>query len=55
MMKDDKNYVYLEVTVHDPCPRLAVVRQMENAYARYFGPSSLHGKSDGVWNFSSFS
>ncbi|MEK7563776.1 MAG: GNAT family N-acetyltransferase [Patescibacteria group bacterium] len=38
MMKDDKNYVYLEVTVHDPCPRLAVVRQMENAYARYFGP-----------------
>src|SRR3989344_5153502 len=45
MMKDDKNYVYLEVTVHDPCPRLAVVRQMparrsggENADARYFGP-----------------
>ncbi|MEK7122910.1 MAG: GIY-YIG nuclease family protein, partial [Patescibacteria group bacterium] len=38
MMKDDKNYVYLEVTVHDPCPRLAVVRQMENVDARYFGP-----------------
>ena len=38
MMKDDKNYVYLEVTVRDPCPRLAVVRQMHNPDARYFGP-----------------
>ena len=38
MMKDDKNYVYLEVTVRDPCPRLAIVRQMENPDARYFGP-----------------
>lgn len=52
MMKDDKNYVYLEVTVKDPCPRLAVVRRMpacrlptgkaetgrENPADRYFGP-----------------
>ncbi len=38
MMKDDKNYVYLEVAVRDICPAIAVVRKMENNHARYFGP-----------------
>lgn len=38
MMKDDKNHVYVEVTVSDPCPSIDVVRQMSNAKARYFGP-----------------
>lgn len=45
IMKDDKNYVYLEVTVRDPCPHLAIVRRMparetgrEHPHARYFGP-----------------
>ncbi len=38
MMKDGKNYVYLEVTVKDPCPRIDIVRSMENSHARYFGP-----------------
>jgi len=38
LMKDDKNYVYVEVTTEDPFPRVAVVRQMRNANAKYFGP-----------------
>ena len=38
MMKDDKNYVYVEVTVGSPCPAIDVVRQMSNGKARYFGP-----------------
>ena len=38
LMKDDKNYVYVKVTVRDPYPTVEVVRQMENDGAQYFGP-----------------
>lgn len=38
LMKDDKNYVYVEVTTEEPYPRVTVVRQMNNPKAKYFGP-----------------
>ncbi len=38
LMKDDKNYVYVEVTVKDAWPRVDVVRKMERRDAKYFGP-----------------
>lgn len=37
MMKDDKNYVYVRVSVQDPFPGVSVVRQMDEK-AKYFGP-----------------
>lgn len=38
LMKDGKNYVYVEVTVADPYPRVEVVRKMDDKKAKYFGP-----------------
>ncbi len=38
LMKDDKNYVYVEVTLQDAYPRVAVVRRMADPKAKYFGP-----------------
>jgi excinuclease ABC subunit C len=38
LMKDDKHYVYIEVTVNDPCPRIALERRMLDPKAKYFGP-----------------
>lgn len=38
LMKDGKNYVYVEVTVQDHFPVVDVVRQMANPKAKYFGP-----------------
>jgi excinuclease ABC subunit C len=38
LMKDDKNYVYLRITINDAYPNVQIVRQMENDKAKYFGP-----------------
>lgn len=38
LMKDDKNYVYVRITMGDTYPRVDVVRQMEKDGAKYFGP-----------------
>lgn len=38
LMKDDKNYVYVRVTLNDPYPRVDVIRKMEKDGAKYFGP-----------------
>lgn len=40
MMKDDKNYVYLRITLQDTYPRLEIVRRMEKDGAMYFGPKT---------------
>jgi excinuclease ABC subunit C len=40
MMKDDKNYVYVKITMQDRFPRIDVVRQMENDGSKYFGPKT---------------
>ncbi len=38
MMKDDKSYPYIKVTVNEAYPRLMVVREIKKDDARYFGP-----------------
>ena len=38
MLKDDKTYPYIKVTVQEPYPRILFSRQMKKDKARYFGP-----------------
>jgi excinuclease ABC subunit C len=38
MLRDDKTYPCIKVTVQDPFPRVFVTRQIKNDGARYFGP-----------------
>ncbi len=38
LMKDDKHYIYVEVTVNDEYPRVDTERKMMNPKAKYFGP-----------------
>ena len=38
MLKDDKTYPYLKVTVNEEYPRVLFVRQMKKDKAKYFGP-----------------
>ena len=38
MLKDDKSYPYIKVTVQEPYPRILFARQMKRDKAKYFGP-----------------
>lgn len=38
MLKDDKNYPYIKVTVQEDYPRVLFSRQLKRDKARYFGP-----------------
>ncbi len=38
LLKDDKNYPYIKVTVNEPYPKLRFARRMERDGAKYFGP-----------------
>ncbi len=38
MLKDDKGYVYVRLSVQDPYPTVEVVRRLEEDGAKYFGP-----------------
>lgn len=38
MLRDDKTYPYIKVTVQDPYPRVFVTRRLQDDGARYFGP-----------------
>ena len=38
MLKDDKTYPYIKVTVGEPFPRILFSRQMKKDKSRYFGP-----------------
>ena len=38
MLKDDKTYPYIKVTVHEPYPRILFARDRKKDHARYFGP-----------------
>lgn len=38
MLRDDKTYPYLKVTVQEEFPRVIMVRRMERDGAKYFGP-----------------
>ena len=38
VLRDDKSYPYIKVTVQEPYPRVLVTRRLLNDGARYFGP-----------------
>ncbi|MDO8468623.1 MAG: GIY-YIG nuclease family protein [Candidatus Peribacter sp.] len=38
LMKDDKNYVYVRISLQDPFPRIDLVRKPLEDKAKYFGP-----------------
>ncbi len=38
MLKDDKTYPYIKVTMGEPYPRIMMVRSMKKDKAKYFGP-----------------
>ncbi|HYQ48773.1 MAG TPA: excinuclease ABC subunit UvrC, partial [Thermodesulfovibrionales bacterium] len=38
LLRDDKSYPYLKLTINEQWPRLEVVRKVRNDKARYFGP-----------------
>lgn len=38
MMKDDKTYPYIKVTVKDEYPKIGITRKVEKDGAKYFGP-----------------
>ncbi len=40
LMKDDKNFAYIKITVQEDYPRLLVVRKMQKDQAKYFGPKT---------------
>lgn len=38
LLKDDKHFPYIKVTLNEPFPRVLIVRRLEKDGARYFGP-----------------
>jgi len=40
LMKDDKNYVYIKITVAEQYPRIYLVRKVAKDGAKYFGPKT---------------
>ncbi len=38
LLKDDKHYPYIKVTINEPYPRLLKVRKLQKDGARYYGP-----------------
>ena len=38
MLKDDKNYPYIKVTIQEPYPRILFARERKNDKSKYFGP-----------------
>lgn len=43
LLKDDKNYPYIKVTMHEEYPRILMTRRIEKDGARYYGPYSSAG------------
>lgn len=43
LMKDDKSYVYVKITVNEEFPRVIVARRLQKDGARYFGPKTSAG------------
>lgn len=43
MLKDDKSYPFIKVTVNEPYPRVIFARRMKKDKARYFGPYTSGG------------
>lgn len=40
LLKDDKNYPYIKITLNDEYPRILMTRKVEKDGAKYFGPYS---------------
>jgi excinuclease ABC subunit C len=38
LMRDDKNYLYVKINLHDEIPTISYARKIENDKAKYFGP-----------------
>ena len=43
MLKDDKSYPFIKVTVQEPFPRVMMARRMKKDKAKYFGPYTSAG------------
>ena len=48
LLKDDKTYPYIKVTLNEPYPRLIFTRKLRRDEAKYFGPYSDAGAVRGV-------
>lgn len=48
MMRDDKNYVYLKVTIKEDYPKIIVTRRLEKDGSKYFGPKTSVSELKGV-------
>lgn len=44
LMKDDKNYVYIKITVNEDYPRVLITRFIEKDGSKYFGPKTAQHK-----------
>ncbi len=51
LLRDDKSYPYLKLTVNETWPRLEVVRRIQKDGAKYFGP---YVPSGAMWEILSF-
>ncbi len=38
MLRDDKNYLFIQINIHDEIPTISYVRKPEDKRSRYFGP-----------------
>ena len=45
LLKDDKTYPYIKITLNDPFPRILITRQKKNDGAKYFGPYTTFGST----------
>jgi excinuclease ABC subunit C len=50
LMRDDKSYVYIKVTVNEDFPKIEVVRRVINDNAKYFGPKTSSAKVEKTLN-----
>ncbi|MEG1430477.1 MAG: excinuclease ABC subunit UvrC [Oscillospiraceae bacterium] len=48
LLKDDKGYPYLRLTVNDRYPRFSLAGRVADDGARYFGPYGSRGSSQGI-------
>jgi len=46
ILRDDKNYPYIKITIHEEWPRVMMARRKKRDKARYFGPYS---SSSAMW------
>ncbi len=45
LLKDDKTYPYIKITINEPFPKIIITRQRKNDGAKYFGPFTSYGSS----------